>query len=379
MINDALIGLRSAVNLTARGASLIVTDRRWGAILSAAALGFGLFVGVAIGPGASGTFATGSAPLIALAGDGGGEEGGEAAAAPVEEAEASAQAGTPLGLGGEAEPQESYAPAVLPTSGSSAPTPPAEAPSSQLKAPPASEGGEEEAETTALSGTVVHVNRPAGSYALAIAAGELVAVHAAKPRGAGTKLSLEGLLLANGTFAEEGPVKLKGKAAEASFGGLVTHVAPDPLAPAYTVSGRGASLRVSVPPDPTGALPPLPLLGAYVTVEAAIEADGSLVQRKLETDPLEPSTYLELAGIYAGLAPDTGLLLISSDDTRAGGQDLSLVVPPTIDASKLKPGDSYIAAVKVEPDGSLVLAGIAGDEYRKGADDADSAQGDLKR
>ena len=44
-----------------RGAALVVTDRRWAAPLSAMALGFGLFVGVAIGPGAAGTLATGAA------------------------------------------------------------------------------------------------------------------------------------------------------------------------------------------------------------------------------------------------------------------------------------------------------------------------------
>ena len=45
-----------------RAASLAVTDRRWAAPL-AVALGFGLFLGVAIGPGAAGTLATGG-PLI---------------------------------------------------------------------------------------------------------------------------------------------------------------------------------------------------------------------------------------------------------------------------------------------------------------------------
>jgi hypothetical protein len=126
-------------------------------------------------------------------------------------------------------------------------------------------------------------------------------------------------------------------------------------------------------------VPPLPVLGSYQTATVAVEGDGTLVQRTIEIEPGDPSTYLDLAGIYSGLDPETGKLLLSADDTRAGEQDLMLAVPPEIDASKLKPGDSYLATATVEPDGSLRLAGIASDEHTKGADDPSSAQGDLKR
>ena len=54
-------------------------------------------------------------------------------------------------------------------------------------------------------------------------------------------------------------------------------------------------------------------------------------------------------------------------------------MPKEIDASKLKAGDSYLATAELSEDGSLALKGIAGDERSKGADDAGSAQGDLKR
>src|SRR5262245_25747656 len=49
-----------AVSRVLQPMALVVTDRRWAAPLSALALGLGVFVGVAIGPGAAGTFATGS-------------------------------------------------------------------------------------------------------------------------------------------------------------------------------------------------------------------------------------------------------------------------------------------------------------------------------
>ncbi len=46
-----------------RWAALPITDRRWTAPFAAIALGFGLFIGVAIGPGVSGTFG-GSGPMV---------------------------------------------------------------------------------------------------------------------------------------------------------------------------------------------------------------------------------------------------------------------------------------------------------------------------
>ena len=49
-----------------RWAALPVTNRRWAAPLAALALGFGLFAGVAIGPGATGTLATGAPQVIEL-------------------------------------------------------------------------------------------------------------------------------------------------------------------------------------------------------------------------------------------------------------------------------------------------------------------------
>ncbi|MGE0067628.1 MAG: hypothetical protein AB7T48_09785, partial [Solirubrobacterales bacterium] len=55
-------------------AALPVTDRRWAAPMAAVALGFGLFVGVAIGPGASGTLAGGVPQVIAVAGLGEGDD-----------------------------------------------------------------------------------------------------------------------------------------------------------------------------------------------------------------------------------------------------------------------------------------------------------------
>lgn len=371
------------VDRALRGAALVVTDRRWAAPLSAAALGFGIFAGVAIGPGTAGTLATGAQQIIELPSSGGedGQNGG--GGGPV----ASAESALPLG-GGEAEGfGEAFPPSVPLAPAPIEPLPPP-APKPTAKPAPAA-GGEEEAEEPegqTFEGTVVHTNPAAGSYALAIKGGELVSVHAPDMPEPGTKLSGSFNRLVNGTFVEADKAKAeKKKATTVTFRGSVTYTDPNSAAPAYTVSGRGSSLFVHVTPDPSGTSPELPPIGSYATVTATFreaeepKANSTLLESKRELEPGPPSTYLDLAGIVKEALPDTNQLLLSADDTREAEADLTLTLPSGIDASKLKPGDSYLATATLEPDGSLRLSGITSDEHTKGAEDPSSAQGDLKR
>jgi hypothetical protein len=366
-----------------RAFSLVVTDRRWAAPLSAMALGFGVFVGVAIGPSAPGTLA-GGPRIIAMPSLGGGASEGEGEGAVAEPAAPLAGpvaggAGGGAGLGALAAPAPlAPAPVVEEPVAEEAEAAPGPTPPASESAPREEEAEDEEA--TELKGVVVHANQLAGSYALAIAGGELVPVHARELPVPGAKLTVTARRLANGAFAEaEKPKRAGGKATQAAFRGVVTYADPDPADPAYTVSGRGASLFVHIPPDPTGAVPTLPAIGAYASVTAGFEPEAKLVQRRLEIEPGEPTTYLDLAGIVGEVLLETNQILLSADGVRESEADLTLNVPPTIDAAKLKPGDSYLATATVEEDGALKLGGIASDERAKGADDADSAQGDLKR
>lgn len=352
------------------GASLVVTDRRWAAPLSAAALGFGIFAGVAIGPGAAGTLATGAQQVIELPGS----------------SEAEGQSG---GGGGGAASTESALPPLGDESGGGleeplatapiAPEPLEPAPDPEPTPAPAEPEAEEaeEPEGEAFGGTVANLNPAAGSYALALAGGEVVAVHAAELPEPGAKLTAHLERLANGTFAEtEEPDLGKGRASQVALRGVVTFADADPAAPAYTVSGRGVSLPIHVDPDPSGAAPQLPAVGAYATVTARIFS--GLWQEKVEIESGEPSTYLELAGIVREVLPD-GHILFSADWSGEGESTFTLTVPQEVDASRLKVGDSYLATATVESDSSLKLSGITSDEHSKGADDEASAQGDLKR
>lgn len=396
--------LRPAMDSVLRAVSLVVTDRRWAAPLSAMALGFGLFLGVAIGPGAAGTLATGAGSIVAIAAPGSADE-----SEPLATSEPEGSGSDPEAEASLVEPEPPEEPAfVEPEPLEPAPVEPfaeEEAPAE----PPAEEFEEEEGELQRLQGTVVHANPAAGSYAMAVAGGELVSVHAPKLPLPGEKLTAEAAPLPNNTFAEEERER-SGTAKQASIRGVVTHVDADPADPTYTLSGRGSSILVHVPPSPA---PQLPALGAYATVGVGIEKPSPtaeapppgapmaepvppatcapaptlkpapepkriVVQRKLETEP-EPATYVDLAGIVSALCPETGQLLLSADDLRVGEDDLLLTVPSSIRTNKLKPGDSVVATATVEEDGTLTLAGLAGDEGRKGAEATAAAQGDLKR
>jgi hypothetical protein len=384
-----------------RAASLVVTDRRWAATLSAAALGFGLFIGVAIGPGAEGGLATPAAQIVEVP-DSGGERqvsaGGEAPVVP-------APAEAPVAEEPAQAPPGAAFPSSSPTSEPVDTAPVETAPSSGPTKPAAEPAPEDEEKGQIMEGVVIHANPAAGSYTLTIKGGELVAVHAPKLPAPGVKLSVPVRQLANGTFAEDQKPKREGRASGASLTGTVTSLSSNSAAPGYTVSGRGASVPVSVVPEPSGAVPPPPPVGSFVTVDAAIEkpaagapspapqaplcqapmlappspAPAALRQRTLKVENVEPSTYLELAAVFSGLCSDRPALLLSADDARDGGSDLLMGLPTGIDPGGLRPGDSVLASAEVGADGSMTLTGIVSDEGIRGADDASSAQGDLAR
>ena len=356
-------------------ATLPVTSKRWATPLAGLALGFGIFAGVAIGPSATGSMAT--APyLIAMsspASNGDGEEEAEEEfGAEVEGGEEEAFGGEEEELGGFKE-EASFAPVV--EEGTFEPE--EETPAETTPAPLKEENAEKSEEPAAeeLAGIVVHVNAAAGTYTVAEVGGLMSAVHAGKLPAAGTKVEVPIRALANGTLAEAGKrVKTKTtKAAE--LAGIVSFVNADPLAPAYTVSNKGTSALVHVTPDPSGALPELPVLGAYVTVQAGIEA-GRLTQAELNGGGA-PFTHVEIEGIVGTVEAETAHLLISADDIRESGLDLTLNIPAGIDVTKLTPGDSFLASADIGADGSLTLTGLASDERTKGAEDAKTAQGDL--
>jgi len=299
-----------------------------------------------------------------------------------------------------------------------APAPPEEhsASSPKPKATPPSKDGDSEKQI--LKGVVVHANPAAGSYALAEGGGPLDVVHAPKLPQPATKVEVPARPLANGTFAEAGTRTRVGAKSRASFEGIVTYVESTPTTPAYAVSKRGVSVLVHVHPDPAGALPALPPLGALadVTVDIEIPAAPSAPPADVESKPEEstvtppscapdpsqppippiqpgavlwqrslsadgaPFTYGTFAGIVTAVCPDSGQLLVSADDIRESGADLLFTLPASgIDLTQVSVGGSVIATATIGVSGELSLTGLASDERTSGADDATALQGDLAK
>jgi hypothetical protein len=379
-----------------RWAALPIIDRRWTAPMSAAALGFGLFVGVAIGPGTQGTEgASGpltvqvpeepSEPEAPPADTGGGRGGGQGAH------------DDPGGGGGQASPPApSPTPPTTPTTSSPPVTTPPISPS-----PPVSTGGvgttttsttttPVEEPTTALSGTVVHINPYADSYTLA-GDGSLTAIHSHHPPNLGKSIEVDAKRLANGTYVEAGNRSEGGTSSQATFNGTVSF--SDRNSHVYTVSAPGVSLLIR------GSAGHLPRVGDTVEVRARITDNPdplpirppgeqgcgdppalpkppgkALEQVSLRIDEGEGAAATDVEGIVEGVCRDSDKLIVSADDVRESGRDISLAVPGDIELGRIDPGDVLKLTADIRDNGSLEISAVAGDKGGKGADDPDLVQ-----
>jgi hypothetical protein len=410
-------------------ASLPVTDRRWTAPLSATAVGMGLFIGVAMGPGIGATVGAAQQVIEMPAtadtgggeGTGGGDAGPPALQSPVGNTPAPPASPPPA-------PTPSTTPPVV-----AAPPPPATTPAETTPTTTTPDDTEETPppddteEELVFKGTVMHVNESAGSFVLTTAKGQMNAIHAKKLPKPGTKLEVPVRELANGTYAEDGKEKRSGSAKKVKFEGLVTY--SDPTSGAYTVSRKGASVLVHAdpatepppappevgaqvtvsgeigpppvePPPPTTETPPVtepppttpeppppttpsagraaPTTGCGVAPEAP-EAAATIVTGVSFTVDIEFLGYSDFEGIVQGVCADSGELILSADDLRESAADLTLPVEPEagLDLAVVEPGDVVDASAVIDQEtGDLSLTGISSDAGIKGADDADLTQGD---
>jgi hypothetical protein len=397
-----------------RWAALPVVDRRWAASLSAVALGFGLFIGVAIGPGAAGTFATGAGRIIAIAGSGDGATDVETKTETRPRAASIARKhGRAEGFSDPtaASTSSPFVPPPVAEPEDAEPTEPADASLPEDESRSGSEAPESEKEV--LSGVVVHVNEVAGSYAVATADGGIRAVHAPTAPKPGTRVKVPVRQLQNGTVGQVGTRIRLGRQTRAAISGVVTYVDPTPAASAYTVSKRGVSVLVHVHPEPAGPTPALPALGALANVAVDIEKPetvasvpapipagepvpppscaldpnqppptphkpmATLWQRSLDTEEV-PLAYGDFAGIVTAICLESDELLVSADDVRESADDLLFDISSAeVDAARLRIGDSVLATGTIDAGGNLALTGLADDDRTRGADDFESLQGDL--
>jgi hypothetical protein len=244
--------------------------------------------------------------------------------------------------------------------------------------------------TTALSGTVVHVNPYADSYTIADD-DSLIAIHSHHPPNLGKSIEVDAKQLANGTYAEAGDRTESGSSAQATFNGTVSF--SDRNTDVYTVSAPGVSLLVR------GSAGHLPRPGDNVEVRARItdnpaplpiRAPGeqgcgnppalpkppgkALEQVSLRIDEGDGATGTDVEGIVEGVCRDSRELIVSADDVRESGRDISLAVPDDIELGRLAPGDVLRLTTAIRDNGSLELSTVAGDKGGKGADDPDLVQ-----
>jgi hypothetical protein len=381
-----------------RWAALPIIDRRWTAPMSAVALGFGLFVGVAIGPGTQGTLGTTKPMVIRV----------PAPAAPQVVAAPPASPGghgggsdQPLSGGGGGGQQPPDSPPVF---GSPGTTPPLDSVAPPPVTPPTTTTGgtttDEQSDTddsasdstTVLTGTVVHRNPEAVSYTIAADDGGLSAIHSHNAPSPGEEVEVDARQLTNGTYVEQGNRRERGSRGRVAFSGTVSF--SDPVTGVYTVSAPGVSLLVrgGIQRNP-------PEVGKLVEVEARIASnpeplpvsdpgqDGcgkppalpkppkvALEQVGLKVTGDGRQTTTDVEGIVEGVCRNSHQLIVSADDVRESGHDISLGVPAEFRIGALKPGQVLKLGAEIGDAGALTLSSVAGDEGTDGAEDADLVQ-----
>ena len=384
-----------------RWAALPIVDRRWTAPMSAIALGFGLFIGVAIGPGTQGSFGTTKPMVIRVP-------------APTQTAEAPQSHGGSRSSGHQSSPS---GPTSTPSSPppSSTPSPPdfnapnfdtpsvpsfPTPPSTTPYVPPATTTSTTSTTTTTtttdttttFTGTVVHLNPHAASYTLATADGRLVALHSHTPPTMGKSVEVDGRRLANGTYSEVGNRSEHGTKGRATFDGTVSF--SDPVDGVYTVSAPGVSLAVR-----GGLKHGPPRVGARVELDAKIAdhpedlpvsepgdpgcgqappapkpPNSSLEQVKVTVTDDARAASTDVEGIVEGVCRNDRKLIVSADDLRESGHDVSIAVPSSLKISPLKNGQVLKLSASIGDSGALSLSTVAGDEGAHGAEDTQLVQ-----
>jgi hypothetical protein len=86
------------------------------------------------------------------------------------------------------------------------------------------------------------------------------------------------------------------------------------------------------------------------------------------------STTTDVEGIVEGVCRDSHRLIVSADDLRQSGRDISLLVPDDIELGALRTGQVLRLTAEILDGGGLRLTSVAGDKGGEGAQDEDIVQ-----
>lgn len=220
------------------------------------------------------------------------------------------------------------------------------------------------APSAAFAGVVVKVQRSSHLAAVATTTKHVVLVHTGARLKVGERVALSARRLRNGTFAARA-VRVVGRAHRLRFQGLVLASSHSKL----VVSAGGAVITVH-----RGAVRSLasakgsgPAPGSTVDVTATVGKDGELDDEATSTvSQSAPGGQIE-----GTLTIGTGSVTVTSEE-----MSLILAVPSGLDLSAFANGDEVLATFTQNPDGSLVLSALAGDETAAQADSAKSTSSD---
>lgn len=385
-----------------RWAALPVIDRRWTVPMSAMALAFGIFVGIAIGPATEGSLGSQMQTVVSVV----------SPPVPTPLANGARDGNSPGGSGQDNGQDPTPTPAPSPPSDDGPfdnptpaptpiPTPPPvitpTTPTTTTTTPDATDdSGSDDSDSdeapvpTLVKGAVVHINEFADSYTVARRDGTLTAVHAQKLPALGDVIEVQTRVLANGTRAEDGDRDRAEKTDRFDLSGTVTF--SDPRIGAYTLSVPGSSLLIRVPAGTR-----MPQVADTVEVSARIadkldpiEAqepgrDGcgtpprlprprklALEQTKLSVTDEASAAGLE--AIVQGVCRKSGSLIVSADDVRESGRDIAVVVSDELRLRDLTPGQVVKIRADIGKSGNLTATAIADDEGESAADDSDRVQ-----
>jgi len=205
------------------------------------------------------------------------------------------------------------------------------------------------------SGVVVKVQRAAHLVAVAQPTKQVRLVHTALAAKlhVGQRVALTARTLRNGTLAAS-RVRVLGRVRTAQFRGLL--LARDSRR--FVVSAGGAVIAVRHGADDRAPKP-----GTTVDVTVTVGAAGDL-----DDDDITPVSADQPGGAIEGrLTLGTATITVVSEHLA-----LRLAVPTGFDLTSFRNGDEVLAMFSQQPDGTLVLTKLTGDDDARDADDDDS-------
>lgn len=224
-----------------------------------------------------------------------------------------------------------------------------------------------------LRGTVVHHNRHAHSFVLAVRGGGLRAIHARKLPAIGRTVAVRARPLRNGTFAAT-KVRAGHRRTHVRIRGTVSFA--DRRHHRFTISANGVSLLVHVRRHrgARAAASDVPAPGTTVEVEADLESGDDTVAQTVT--PTGTDLTVKVEGKVLAVDTTARTITITADDEDQSGAQLTISVPDTtIDLTTITPGSEVELLVALHSDGTYTLLGLAGDGNAKQADDQGDQQG----